>query len=74
MYHKQRRWCVAPAASAEELARTLTDRTWTLCTGFRLGNYLSLNDATSEDGTGECAVVKRTPDGKLWQLESITFS
>lgn len=76
--HDRRRWGVGPVASAEELARKLTGSTWTLCTGFYVEGhpeYLFLNDATSEDGGAEFAVLK----GGLGatehvQVESITFS
>ena len=78
MMHDTRRWSVGPAASAEDLAEKLTQHTWTLCTGFYVAGhpeYLFLNDATSEDGAAEMAVVK----GGLYatkrhQIESITFS
>lgn len=56
MLHKNRRWCVTPVASAEELAEKLTEMTWCGCSGFRLGGYLWLNDATSPDGAQEFAV------------------
>ena len=74
MMHR-RRWCVSEVKDAEELARLLTERTWTLCSGFELAGYLFLNDSTSEDGAQEYAVVKRPRDaGALFiQVESITF-
>jgi hypothetical protein len=75
MFHKSRVWCVTPVGSAEELARKLTETTWTCCTAFELGNYLWLNDATSPDGGQEYAVVKKVgPNGQPLQVESITFS
>lgn len=53
----------------------LTDQTWCLCTGFELGGYWFLNDATHEDGAAEYGVVKiEGPDGRPLQIESITFS
>ncbi len=72
--HK-RRWCVGEVRDAEELARQLTGRTWTLCTGFELGGYLFLNDSTSEDAAQEYAVIKRPadPGGPFIQVESVTF-
>ncbi len=80
MFHSQRRWCVAPVASAEALAEKLTEQTWTLCTAFSLdgpacpaGRYLFLNDATSEDGAQEYAVLKVAEAAHI-QIESITFS
>jgi hypothetical protein len=74
VFHRTRRWCVTPVASAEELAEKLTEHTWTLCTAFSLGGYLFLNDATSEDGAAEFAVLKMTTAGVHIQIESITFS
>jgi hypothetical protein len=74
--HHRRTFSVTTVESAEELARTLTEYTWTLCTGFRLGGYLFLNDSTSEDGAQEY-VVLREPGGSpepYRQVESITFS
>ncbi len=75
MFHEKRTWCVTPAESAEALARNLTERAWTLCTGFELTGYLFLNDSTSEDGASEWAVVRkpRGPGEPFLQVESITF-
>ena len=72
--HRKRRWYVQPASSAEDLAEKLTEHSWTLCTGFSLGGYTFLNDATSEDGAQEYAVLKRRRRGGFVQVESITFS
>lgn len=73
--HKRRVWCVTPKDAPEELARLLSQTTWTTCTGFELAGYLFLNDSTSEDGAQEYAVVKRPtdPGGRFVQVESITF-
>jgi hypothetical protein len=76
MMHDRRSFSVTNVESAEELARTLTEHTWTLCSGFRLGRYLFLNDPTSEDGAQEYAVF-REPAGtskRYRQVKSITFS
>ena len=75
MLHHDRVWCVSPVATAEELARKLTETTWCGCTAFSLGDYLWLNDSTSPDALQEFAILKR--DGGLAkpvQIESITFS
>src|SRR5436190_11519318 len=78
MLHRTRRWCVGPAASPEDLARRLTERTWTLCTGFYVEghpDYLFLNDSTYEDAAHEFAIVKgRVGAAEHVQIESITFS
>lgn len=75
MLHDKRVWCVSSIASAEELARKLTEMTWCGCTAFAISDYLWLNDATSPDGAQEYAVVKRDGgNGKPVQIESITFS
>ncbi|HUY33175.1 MAG TPA: hypothetical protein VMV69_10365 [Pirellulales bacterium] len=74
MMHKDRRWCVAPVATAEQLAHDLTERTWCCCNGFELCSYMFLNDATCGDGAQEYAVVTRRDDGSFLQVESVTFS
>ena len=78
MMHRTRRWIVSPVASIEELARMLTQITWTLCSGFYVEGhpeYLFLNDSTYEDAAHEFAVVKgRVGAPEHVQIESITFS
>ena len=78
MMHRQRRWGVGPVPSAEDLARNLTERTWTLCTGFFVqghDDYLFLCDATHEDAAAEYAIVRgRIGSSEYVQLESVTFS
>jgi hypothetical protein len=77
MMHNRRRWCVSPVASPEDLAEKLTQRTWTLCTGFSVAThpwYLFLNDAAHEAGAGVYAVVSGGLDGPHLQIEGITFS
>ena len=73
MQHANRKWCVVPIASPEELARKLTETIWCGCTGFQLGCYLWLNDSTSPESAQEFAVVRVVHDGLSMQLESITF-
>lgn len=65
-----RRWQVSEVAMAEELAGMLTGQDWTLCSGFRHGGHLWLNDATGPDGAQEYAVVREDDHA---QVESITF-
>src|SRR5450432_2355291 len=76
--HSRRRFCVSPVATAEELARMLTERTWTLCSGFYVHGhegYLFLNDSTCEDGAGEFSVIHGGLGAERHvQVESITFS
>ncbi len=76
MFHKNRVWCVTPKETAEEVARLLTETTWTLCTAIEIGGYLFLNDATCEDGAQEYAAVKKpaAPGDPYLQVESITMS
>lgn len=82
--HQARRFRVAEVVDAEDLSKKLTEQSWTLCTGFRLGDLLFLNDATSEDGAPEWAVfhLALQPTGDVGpdrsvplaiQIESITF-
>ncbi len=74
-FHSRRTWVVAPIESAEALADKLIGHSWCNCQGWKLGDYLFLNDQTSPDGAFEVAVVKppAEPDGQWWQIESITF-
>jgi hypothetical protein len=68
---------ISPVATSQELADMLTQRTFTLCSGFFVAGhdaYLFLNDATSEDGAGEYGACKRLGDERFVQIESITFS
>lgn len=77
MFHKKRRWGLAEVPSTEDLATTLTQKTWTLCSAFFVKGheqYLFLNDATHEDGAAEYAALKKLPDGRYFQVESITMS
>lgn len=75
MLHHDRVWYLSTVDSAEKLARMLTEQTWCLCSGFELGGYWFLNDATHEDSAQEYAVVKKDgPDGQPLQVESITMS
>jgi len=75
MLHTDRSWCVCPVASAEELARKLTDITWCGCTAFSLGDYVWLNDAAGPDGAQEFAPVRRKGrHGRPVQVESVTVS
>ncbi len=56
MFHERRVWSVSPVASAEELAKKLTEMIWCCCNAFELGGYLWLNDSTCPDGAQEYAV------------------
>lgn len=75
MFHERRRWSIAHADSAEQLAHKLTEQTWTICSGFQFRGYLFLNDSTSEDALQEYAIVKLNgPQGRPVQVESCTMS
>jgi len=75
VFHQHRRWAIAHVVSAEELARMLTEQSWTLCAGFRFRGYLFLNDSTSEDALQEYGIVKvNGSHGKPVQVESWTVS
>lgn len=58
-------------SSALELARQLTEHTLTLCTGFRLGPLVLVNDSLSPDGAQEYAVFSARDN---FQLESLTVN
>jgi hypothetical protein len=72
MMHK-RRWSVAQLENADALVHELKRCIWCLCAGFQVGRYLFLNDATSEDGAQEYAVLFDR-HGDYLQIESITVS
>ena len=55
MLHSKRIWSIVTAESAEWLAEQLTQFTWCGCNGFRLGDYVFVNDATCADGAQEYA-------------------
>lgn len=75
MLHNDRVWSVSSVESADDLARRLTETIWCCCTGFSLGSYVWLNDATCPDGAQEYAILKSTEgEGRSQQIESITFS
>jgi hypothetical protein len=70
MVHTHRVFCVGDVEDDVELAKKLTEHTWTLCTGFRHKGYLYLNDSFGEDGAAEYAIVR---EKDRVQVESITF-
>ena len=66
MHSRNAAGALSEVESPQTLAHLLTQRTWTLCSAFFVAgreDYLFLNDATSEDGAGEFAIVKRLADG-----------
>ena len=71
MLHTRRRWCVADYDNAEEIACGLSGNTQVLCTGIRYRGLLILNDATSEAGGQEYAVIEESTG---YQVESLTCS
>ncbi len=78
MLHDDRIWSIREIELAEELARMLTEATWSCCQAFSVrgySQYVWVNDSTSSDRLQEYGVLKRDcPDGKIMQIESITFS
>jgi hypothetical protein len=73
MLHSRRIWSIAPADSADWLAEQLTQYTWWACNGFRLDDYVFVNDATCADGAQEFGVLRGEGDHFV-QIESLTFS
>jgi hypothetical protein len=78
MIHVKRHYRVVTLATIPELAEKLTRHSWCLCNGFQLAaaaaqglDLLFLNDAFSEDGAQEFAVINRMT-GR--QVESLTCS
>lgn len=72
MFHDKREWQIVDVPTLEELAKKLVENTWCCCNGFRSEGLLLLNDATSEDGAQEYAVVREGPPAQ--QIESLTVS
>ena len=73
MLHHTRIWTIATVETTELLAEQLTQYSWCCCNGFRLGEYLFVNDATGPDGAQEYAALKSCGDHYV-QIESLTFS
>ena len=71
MIHHRRAFTITDAATAEELAKKLTQHTWCGCNGFRFRSLLFLNDAFSADGAQEYAVWH---EPRAVQIESVTAS
>lgn len=74
MFHDNRRWCVTPVQSVDELVDKLLNYSWCCCAAFELGEYVWLNDSTSPDAVQEYAVVHRSVGvaPAYRQVESIT--
>ena len=75
MIHDYRTFRVKRYTDVDEMAKDLTGRTMTLCTGFEFDGLLYLNDSFSEDGAQEYAVVLPVGEERKAgiQVESITF-
>jgi hypothetical protein len=69
MFFERRTYTVREFTDAGELAERLDDTTWTLCTGFRIGDVLFVNDSTGPDGAQVYAALD-----EHGQFESIAFS
>ena len=74
MCNDKRRRVVYPIDSPEALAEKLSNHSWCCCNGFRLGKYLFLNDAFSEDGAQEFGVLIDDGGDVYRQLDSATIS
>ncbi len=76
MLHLSRGYQIHSIESVEELAEKLSTKTWSLCTGFRIGDYFFLNDSPHEDAPQQYAIVKIPcfRGGPYLQVESIDFS
>lgn len=58
MMHKRRVFTVKSHNSIEEMVeRIWATESWTLCTGFQVGNILLLNDSIHEDSAQEFVIV-----------------
>ena len=73
MIHMDRVFNVKTCSAEEMIADFEHTRSWTLCSAWRVGDTLYLNDSFSEDGAQEYAVVRIQSDGQQAQFESVTF-
>lgn len=73
MIHTDRIFNIKTCSADEMIADFEHTRSWTLCSGWRVGDTLYLNDSFSEDGAQEYAVIRAQSDGKQAQFESVTF-
>ena len=73
MFHKDRRWWVEPVNDARELAQMVMLQKWPLCSGFRLGEYVYLNDSVSETTAVEFTTVKEVARGEWVEIDTVTF-
>jgi hypothetical protein len=74
MMHIRRTFRVTEIDSIAKLAHALVEQSWTLCTGFRHGDLLFLNDSLSEDTAQEYAVFELRPGRPPRQIETFTAS
>ena len=77
MIHKDRVFNIKTCSADEMIADFQHTRSWTLCSGWQVGDTLYLNDAFSEDGAQDClldgrAVVRVNADTAV-QFDSVTF-
>ena len=72
MIHKDRVFNIKTCSADEMIADFQHTHSWTLCSGWRVGDTLYLNDAFSEDGAQEYAVVRVNADTAV-QFDSVTF-
>ena len=72
MIHKDRTFNIKTCSADEMIADFQHTRSWTLCSGWRVGDTLYLNDSFSEDGAQEYAVIRVMPDSAI-QFDSVTF-
>ena len=72
MIHTDRVFNIKTCSADEMIADFGHTRSWTLCSGWRVGDTLYLNDAFSEDGAQEYAVIRVGGDSAI-QFDSVTF-
>jgi hypothetical protein len=69
MFFEHRIYSVREYTDVGELAGLIDETTWTLCTGFEIGDVLLVNDSTGPDGAQVYAALD-----ERGQFESIAFS
>jgi len=69
LFFEHRTYSVREYTDAGELASRIDDTTWTLCTGFQIGDVLLVNDSTGPDGAQVYAAID-----DIGLIDSIAFS
>lgn len=72
MMHTRRNWAIADVTELDVLRKKLLEHSWTICTGFRMGNIVFLNDSTGECGAQEFGVFRDGAQVDSWTVSWMT--